>query len=46
MAVATAELYNQEGKRIALASASAMLLPNRPWSDLAGSADQEGSEPG
>jgi uncharacterized protein (TIGR00369 family) len=36
MAVATAELYNAEGKRIALVSASAMLLPNRPWSDLAG----------
>jgi uncharacterized protein (TIGR00369 family) len=36
MAVATAELYNEEGKRIALASASAMLLPHRPWSDLAG----------
>jgi uncharacterized protein (TIGR00369 family) len=46
MAVATAELYNEEGKRIALASASAMLLPNRPWSELAGIADREGPEPG
>jgi uncharacterized protein (TIGR00369 family) len=45
MAVATAELYNEDGKRIALASASAMLLPNRPWSDLAGIADGEGPEP-
>jgi uncharacterized protein (TIGR00369 family) len=45
MAVATAELYNEEGKRIALASASAMLLPNRPWSDLAGIADREGPVP-
>jgi uncharacterized protein (TIGR00369 family) len=41
MAVATAELYNEEGKRIALASASAMLLPNRPWSDLASIVDRE-----
>jgi uncharacterized protein (TIGR00369 family) len=46
MAVATAELYNEEGKRIALASSSAMLLPNRPWSDLAGIGDREGPEPG
>jgi uncharacterized protein (TIGR00369 family) len=40
MAVATSELYNEDGKRIALASASAMLLPNRPWSDLAGLDDK------
>ncbi|HEY1419827.1 MAG TPA: PaaI family thioesterase [Candidatus Dormibacteraeota bacterium] len=33
MAVATAELYNEAGKRIALASSSAMLLPGRPWSE-------------
>jgi uncharacterized protein (TIGR00369 family) len=46
MAVATAELYNEDGKRIALASASAMLLPSRPWSDLAGIADQEAPAPG
>ena len=45
MAVATAELYNEEGKRIALASASAMLLPNRAWSELAGIADREGPAP-
>jgi uncharacterized protein (TIGR00369 family) len=45
MAVATAELYNEDGKRIALASASAMLLPSRPWSDLAGIADREAPEP-
>jgi uncharacterized protein (TIGR00369 family) len=46
MAVATAELYNGDGKPIALASASAMLLPGRPCSDLAGIADREGPEPG
>lgn len=45
MAVATAELYHEEGKRIALASASAMLLPKRPWSDLAGVEDREVWEP-
>ena len=32
MAVATAEIYNEEGKRVAVASASAMLFPGRAWS--------------
>ncbi len=41
MAVATAEITNEEGKRIALASSSSMLLPGRPWSDLAGPIDRE-----
>jgi uncharacterized protein (TIGR00369 family) len=41
MAVATAELFNDDGKRIALASSSAMLLPGRPWSEIAGIADRE-----
>src|SRR4029077_9907708 len=40
MAVATAELFNEEGKKIALASSSAMLLA-RPWSEVAGMADRE-----
>ncbi|HKV89517.1 MAG TPA: PaaI family thioesterase [Candidatus Dormibacteraeota bacterium] len=35
MTVATAELYNEQGKRIALASSSAMLMPGRPWSEMA-----------
>lgn len=41
MAVATAELFNEEGKRIAMASSSAMLLPDRPWSEIASVADRE-----
>jgi len=41
MAVAMAEITNEEGKRIALASSSSMLLPGRPWSDLAGPIDRE-----
>jgi len=44
MAVATAELFNQEGKRIALASSSAMLLA-RPWSEITAAADR-GPQPG
>jgi uncharacterized protein (TIGR00369 family) len=40
MAVATAELFNQEGKRIALASSSSMLLA-RPWSEITAAADRE-----
>ena len=36
MAVATAEITNEGGNRVALASSSNMLLPGRPWSDLAG----------
>ena len=45
MAVATAELFNQDGKRIALASSSAMLLPGRPGSEIAGFADREAPPP-
>jgi len=41
MAVATAEITNEDGKRVALASSSTMLLPGRPWSDLAGVGDGE-----
>lgn len=41
MAVATAELVNSAGKRIALASSSAMLLPGRPWRDIVGIADAD-----
>jgi hypothetical protein len=40
MAVATAELFNEDGKRIALASSSAMLLA-RPWSEITTAADPE-----
>ena len=45
MAVATAELTNEDGKRIALASSSVMLLPGRPWSDIAGSVDRAVPDP-
>ena len=45
MAVATAELFNEEGKRIALASASAMLLPGQSWRDVENVADPEATEP-
>src|SRR5579864_7964134 len=41
MCVATAELYNEAGKRIALASGSAMLLPGRKWSEVADIADRQ-----
>jgi uncharacterized protein (TIGR00369 family) len=41
MAVATAELTNERGKRIALASASAMLMPGRPWSDITGATERD-----
>jgi uncharacterized protein (TIGR00369 family) len=41
MAVATAELTNEQGKRIALASASAMLMPGRPWSDITGATERD-----
>ena len=46
MAVATAELTNEDGKRIALASSSVMLLPGRPWSALAEATEREVPEPG
>jgi uncharacterized protein (TIGR00369 family) len=40
MAVATAEVLGEDGKRIALASSSAMLLA-RPWSEISATADRE-----
>jgi uncharacterized protein (TIGR00369 family) len=46
MAVATAEVANEDGKRIALATSSNMLLPGRPWSELAGATDREVFVPG
>ncbi len=46
MAVATAELTNEDGKRIALASSSVMLLPGRPWSAIAEATEREVQEPG
>lgn len=46
MAVATGELTNEDGKRIALASSSVMLLPGRPWSALAEATEREVPEPG
>ncbi|HLZ94940.1 MAG TPA: PaaI family thioesterase [Candidatus Dormibacteraeota bacterium] len=36
MAIATAELFNEEGKKIAIASSFSMLLP-QPWSELTAS---------
>jgi uncharacterized protein (TIGR00369 family) len=45
MVVATAELFNAEGKRIALASSSAMLLPGRPWSEVASLGEREAADP-
>ena len=45
MAFATAELTNEDGKRIALASSSAMLLPGRAWSDIARVTDREMPSP-
>ncbi len=44
MALATAELFNEEGKKIAVASSSAMLL-NRPWNEVASAADREVPNP-
>jgi hypothetical protein len=41
MAVATAEVTNEDGKTVALASSSNMLLPGRPWSELASLGDRE-----
>ena len=46
MAVATAEITNEDGKRIALASSSTMLLPGRPWSDLASVGERDLPAPG
>lgn len=34
MAVATAELFNEDGKRIALASSTALLTPDTTWREL------------
>jgi uncharacterized protein (TIGR00369 family) len=45
MAVATAELFNDDGKKVALASSSAMLLPGRPWSDVVGFPEREAPLP-
>ena len=44
MALATAELFNEEGKKIAVASSSAMVL-NRPWSEVVAAADREAPPP-
>jgi uncharacterized protein (TIGR00369 family) len=41
MVLATAQLFNEEGQRIAIASSSAILLPGRPWSALVSIADQD-----
>jgi uncharacterized protein (TIGR00369 family) len=46
MVVATSELKNEAGKTIALASSSTMLLPGRPWSDIAPGAESELPDPG
>src|SRR5260370_14508868 len=46
MAVATAEITNGEGKRIALASSSNMLLPSRPCTVLAAPSDRRRVDPG
>jgi uncharacterized protein (TIGR00369 family) len=40
MAVAAAELLDERGKRIAIASQSALLLPGRPWSEITTLADR------
>lgn len=45
MALATTELFNAEGKKIAVASSSSMVL-SRPWGEITTSADQEAPEPG
>ena len=45
MAVATAELFNEEGRRIALASVSAMQLPGRPWSEIASITERDACDP-
>jgi uncharacterized protein (TIGR00369 family) len=45
MAVATGELFNEDGKKIALASSSSMLLA-RPWNEVASAPDREAPEPG
>ena len=44
MAVATAELFNEEEKRIALASSSAMILA-RPWGETTSSPESEPPAP-
>ena len=45
MAVATAELYNEDGKKIAVASSSSMLLA-RPWDELVGVELPAAEDPG
>jgi uncharacterized protein (TIGR00369 family) len=44
MALATAELFNDDGKKIAVASSSSMLL-NRPWDELTSSPEPEPPAP-
>lgn len=44
MALSTAEVFNADGKKIAVASSSSMLL-NRPWGDLTASKEPEPPAP-
>ena len=44
MALATAELFNADGKKIAVASSSSMLL-NSPWNELTAAAEPEAPAP-
>src|SRR5260370_7804437 len=45
MAVATAELTNEDGKRIALPNSTVMLLPGPPWSALGEAPDAKSRGP-
>jgi acyl-coenzyme A thioesterase PaaI-like protein len=40
MALAEADIVNEDGRKVAVASSSAIVL-NRPWSELATVADRE-----
>lgn len=44
IAVATAEVRTAEGKTAALATGSAMILPNRPWRTVAAPIDEAASD--
>ena len=44
MALATAELFNSDGKKIAVANSSSMLL-NRPWNELSPAAEPDAPVP-
>jgi uncharacterized protein (TIGR00369 family) len=44
MALAEAELVNEDGRKVAVASSSAIVL-NRPWRDLVTAADAYGEDP-